>query len=208
MMLKRIAIVAALPQRPCSVPAAQAQNAVQNGVLVIYGDDKCPTNDNGEEIVVCQRLDEVRALPHPARPARPIESRPQISESWAVRSEDALDTAPDGRPAAVRPWAPAARPDASCARPPARAPRHGRAGKKPRTCRCPERAQALRTSHAGGSRQHALADDPQHRRGAETRGDRDMERGGRRPAMLHPREPPEFGEIGGNVAQHEQRDRP
>ncbi|ATY32784.1 hypothetical protein [Sphingomonas psychrotolerans] len=89
-MLKRIVIMAGLAAAPLLVPAAQAQNAAQNGVLLIYGDDKCPTNDNGEEIVVCQRLDEAERFRIPQN-LRQQPGRPQASESWAVRSEDALD---------------------------------------------------------------------------------------------------------------------
>src|SRR5688572_3038115 len=68
---------------------ALAQNAVQNGVLVIYGNDKCPTNENGDEIVVCQRLDEAERFRIP-QTLREAEVRPQARESWAVRQEDAL----------------------------------------------------------------------------------------------------------------------
>ena len=89
-MLKRIVIVAGLVAAPLLVPAAQAQNAAQNGVLVIYGDDKCPTNDSGEEIVVCQRLDEAERFRIPQNLRQPS-GRPQANESWAVRSQDALD---------------------------------------------------------------------------------------------------------------------
>lgn len=89
-MLKRIVIVAGLAAAPVLMPAAHAQNAAQNGVLVIYGDDKCPTNDNGEEIVVCQRLDEAERFRIP-QTLREQPGRPQATESWAVRSQDALD---------------------------------------------------------------------------------------------------------------------
>ncbi|AQR75007.1 hypothetical protein [Sphingomonas sp. LM7] len=90
-MLKRIVIVAGLAAAPLLMPvAAQAQNAAQNGVLLIYGNDKCPTNDNGEEIVVCQRLDEAERFRIP-QTLRDQTGRPQATESWAVRSEDALD---------------------------------------------------------------------------------------------------------------------
>lgn len=95
MMLKRIVIVAGLAAAPLLVPAAQAQNAAQNGVLLIYGDDKCPTNDSGEEIVVCQRLDESERFRIP-QSLREQPGRPQASESWAVRSQDALDTGRTG----------------------------------------------------------------------------------------------------------------
>ena len=88
-MLKKIALLAALAAAPALIPAAQAQNAANNGVLVIYGEDKCPTNDNGEEIVVCQRLDEAERFRIP-KSLREQPGRPQANESWAVRSEGAL----------------------------------------------------------------------------------------------------------------------
>jgi hypothetical protein len=95
MMLKRIAMVAGLAAAPLLIPAAQAQNAAQNGVLVIYGNDKCPTNDSGEEIVVCQRLDEGERFRIP-QTLRDQSVRPQISESWSVRSQDALEAGRTG----------------------------------------------------------------------------------------------------------------
>ncbi|MBB4099589.1 hypothetical protein [Sphingomonas kyeonggiensis] len=89
-MLKRIVIAGALAAIPMLMPvAAQAQNAAQNGVLVIYGNDKCPTNSNGEEIVVCKRLDEAERYRIPTN-LREQGGPPQKTESWAVRSEDAM----------------------------------------------------------------------------------------------------------------------
>ncbi|MBX3565520.1 MAG: hypothetical protein KF730_13200 [Sphingomonas sp.] len=90
-MLKKIALLAAFAAAPALIPSAQAQNAAQNGVLIIYGDDKCPTNTNGEEIVVCRRLDEAERYRIPKN-LREAEGRPQANESWAVRSQGALDT--------------------------------------------------------------------------------------------------------------------
>ena len=89
-MLKKIAILAALAAAPALIPAAQAQNAASNGVLLIYGDDKCPTNTDGEEIVVCRRLDEAERFRIP-KTLREQAGRPQANESWAVRSQGALD---------------------------------------------------------------------------------------------------------------------
>ncbi|MCD2323649.1 hypothetical protein LQ953_06420 [Sphingomonas sp. IC-56] len=90
-MLKRIALFAAVAIAPFSVPgAAQAQNAAQNGVLVIYGEDKCPTNSNGEEVVICRRLDESERFRIP-KTLREQPGPPQQTESWAVRSQGALE---------------------------------------------------------------------------------------------------------------------
>ncbi|KQM96918.1 hypothetical protein ASE78_11405 [Sphingomonas sp. Leaf25] len=65
-----------------STPAA-AQ--VQNGTLVIYGNDKCPTNTNGEEIVVCVRRSEQERFRIP-KELRELEVTPE-NESWAMRAE-------------------------------------------------------------------------------------------------------------------------
>lgn len=95
-MLKRIAFLAGAVALPMLMPAAaHAQNAAQNGVLVIYGNDKCPTNDNGEEIVVCQRLDEAERFRIP-KTLRDQGGPIQKTESWAVRSQDALTTGGTG----------------------------------------------------------------------------------------------------------------
>lgn len=88
-MLNRILIVAAFAAVPLAMPAAaHAQSTSQGVVLDIYGNDKCPTNTNGEEIVVCRRHDEAERyrIPSNLREQGP----PQKTESWAVRSQDAL----------------------------------------------------------------------------------------------------------------------
>ena len=128
MMLKRIAIAAAFATAPLLVPSA-AQAQAQNGVLVIYGDDKCPTNENGEEIVICQRLDEAERFRIPEN-LRETEGRPQANQSWAVRSQSALEAGQMGT--------------GSCST-------VGASGRKRRpTCRCPDPAQrSPRSIHAG-----------------------------------------------------------
>jgi hypothetical protein len=91
-MLKTIAI-AALIAAPLlwAAPAAAQQSS---SVLVIYGNDKCPTNRDGEEIIVCQRLDERERFRIP-KDLRDAEVKPQ-RESWAVRQQDALTTGGTG----------------------------------------------------------------------------------------------------------------
>lgn len=78
------------------VPAlpATAQNAPQNGVLVIYEGDKCPTNSDGEEIVVCVKrpASERFRIPQELRDQEVAPSR----ESWAVRQRSALTAGDTG----------------------------------------------------------------------------------------------------------------
>lgn len=64
------------------------------GVVLVYGSDKCPTNENGEEIVVCRRLDESERFRIP-QDLREGELKPQ-REAWAVRSQDALNSGGGG----------------------------------------------------------------------------------------------------------------
>jgi hypothetical protein len=73
--------LAALSLFASLVPAAPA--AAQN-VLTIYGDDPCPTS-NGEEIVVCKRLDERERyrIPENLRSSAPSPG----NERWADRAK-------------------------------------------------------------------------------------------------------------------------
>ena len=88
-MLKAMSMIALAAAPLAWAAPALAQNAAQNGVLLIYGEDKCPTNTDGEEIVVCQRLDESERFRIP-KDVREVVITPQ-NESWAVRQEAALE---------------------------------------------------------------------------------------------------------------------
>jgi hypothetical protein len=93
--MKKLMIVALLATAPIGIatPAA-AQNAPQNGVLTIYGNDKCPTNSSGEEIVVCNRRPEEERYRVP-KELREAPANPD-RESWAVRSQGALEAGATG----------------------------------------------------------------------------------------------------------------
>ena len=94
-MTKTILLGLALAAAPMTAPLpALAQNAAQNGVLVIYGEDKCPTNADGEEIVICVRRPAEERFRIP-KELRDQEVRPQ-NESWAVRQQGALSAGETG----------------------------------------------------------------------------------------------------------------
>lgn len=86
-ILTGLAVAAFAVPALMSLPST-AQNAAQNGVLLIYGDDKCPTNADGDEIVVCVRrpAEERYRIP---KDLRDQEIAPQ-QESWAVRQQGTM----------------------------------------------------------------------------------------------------------------------
>jgi hypothetical protein len=65
-----------------------SRNAPVNGVLVLYGNQRCPTNDAGEEVVVCVRRGAEEQFRIP-KELREFEVTPQ-NESWAVREKSTL----------------------------------------------------------------------------------------------------------------------
>lgn len=67
---------------------ALAQQA--DRVLVIFGNDKCPTNASGEEIVVCSRRPESERYRIPKELRTPIIITPE-NQSWAAKANDTLD---------------------------------------------------------------------------------------------------------------------
>lgn len=94
-MIRSFASAAALSLGAAVIPVpAFAQNAAQNGVLVIYGNDKCPTNKNGDEIVVCQRMDEAERFRIPKQ-LRNFQVTPQ-NEAWAARLTPSMEAGDTG----------------------------------------------------------------------------------------------------------------
>ncbi|MBC7985796.1 MAG: hypothetical protein H7X93_03875 [Sphingomonadaceae bacterium] len=84
MMLRSLtltALAATLAATLAPVPAIAQRN---ENVLVIYGDDACPTS-NGEEIVVCARLPEAERyrIPEQLRDTSDLSA----NESWRSRAQ-------------------------------------------------------------------------------------------------------------------------
>jgi len=82
------------PAPKTSGPGTVSKNAPVNGVLVLYGNERCPTDANGAEIVVCTRRDAAEQFRVP-KELRDFKITPQ-NESWAVRAQGTLNTGGTG----------------------------------------------------------------------------------------------------------------
>ncbi len=65
-----------------------------DGALIIYGNDKCPTNSSGEETVVCARRPEGERFRIPKELR--LGGKFAESQSWTKRSESTLNTGASG----------------------------------------------------------------------------------------------------------------
>lgn len=72
-----------------ATPGEVAKRAPVNGVLVLYGNERCPTNNDGAEIVVCERRS-AREQYRVPKELREFQVTPQ-NESWAARAQGTLD---------------------------------------------------------------------------------------------------------------------
>lgn len=87
---QQAALPGAVKVQAPQVPGDVAKRAPVNGVLVLYGNERCPTNDNGDEIVVCERRSAQEQFRVP-KELREFQVTPQ-NESWAARAQGTLDT--------------------------------------------------------------------------------------------------------------------
>lgn len=102
-MLLGLAMLAAAPaaaqQVGPALPGAERPRAAQNdgvgrgapvnGVLVLYGNERCPTNSDGDEIVVCERRDAKEQFRVPKELREFVVTRE--NRSWAARAQEVLD---------------------------------------------------------------------------------------------------------------------
>ncbi len=79
------------PAKPVSsAPGQVSRNAPINGVLTLFGNERCPTNANGEEIVVCVRRSAQEQYRVP-KELREFVVTPE-NESWAAKAQATIDT--------------------------------------------------------------------------------------------------------------------
>jgi len=84
----------ALPGAPRARPVSEgpsevARGAPVNGVLVLYGNQRCPTDQSGNEVVVCSRRPASEQFRVP-KELREIEITPE-NASWATRASDTMN---------------------------------------------------------------------------------------------------------------------
>lgn len=76
--------------KPVETAAEAAGNAPVGGVLVLYGRQRCPTNKDGAEVVVCVRRGAEEQFRIP-KELREFEVTPE-NQAWAAREQSVLST--------------------------------------------------------------------------------------------------------------------
>ena len=83
---------AALPgadrPKPAQTPGDVAKGAPINGVLVLYGNQRCPTDTQGNEVVVCERRSASEQFRVP-KELREFQVTPE-NAAWAAKAQGTL----------------------------------------------------------------------------------------------------------------------
>ena len=77
-------------RRPISIPGEVSRSAPVNGVVVLYGSERCPTDTDGNEVVVCVRRSAEEQFRVP-KELREFQVTPQ-NENWAKQAASTLET--------------------------------------------------------------------------------------------------------------------
>jgi len=83
-----------LPAPTARPTTSTTPDAPVNGVTYLYGDQKCPTDANGNEVTVCVKLDASEQFRIPKN-LREGSIKPEY-ESWAARSGDVVNQGQSG----------------------------------------------------------------------------------------------------------------
>ena len=75
--------------KPASAPGEVSRSAPINGVLTLFGNERCPTNAQGEEIVICVRRSAQEQYRVP-KELREFVVTPE-NASWATKAQATLD---------------------------------------------------------------------------------------------------------------------
>ncbi len=89
-MKKLLALAMSTGFAATSMIATSAFAQQTDRVLILYGNDKCPTNASGEQIVVCSRRPESERYRIPKELRSPILITPE-NQSWAAKANDTLN---------------------------------------------------------------------------------------------------------------------
>ena len=91
---QQAALPGVIPVKPSQGLGEVAKRAPVNGVLVLYGNERCPTDQAGDEIVVCERrgAEEQFRVPKELRNFQVTRE----NSSWAVKQKAILDAGGPG----------------------------------------------------------------------------------------------------------------